>query len=352
MSTMAQVESVVTVGVDTHRDVHVAAVLDERGGLVGTESFPATRQGYAALVGWVSGFGTVSRVGIEGTGSWGAGLARYVTERGWECVEVARPNRQHRRRYGKSDIADAVGAARAVLSGQATARPRGAGGPVEGLRTNRVALRSAQKARTQAINQIRALMVTAPDPLRRVLEGLSGRQLIVTIARFRPTTDTGVINTTKMAMRSLARRVEYLDGEISELRAFRDPLIAESAPQALLDEYGVGPDVAASLLITFGSNPDRIGSEAAFAALCGVSAVDASSGLHQRHRLNRGGDRQANHALWRIVTVRLAHHQPTRDYITRRINEGKTRKEAIRTLKRHIARRTWRILTTPALDKP
>lgn len=344
MSTMAQAEMVVTVGVDTHRDVHVAAALDERGGLLGTGSFPTTGAGYAALVRWAERFGVVERFGIEGTGCWGAGLTRYVTEQGFDCVEVIRPNRQHRRRYGKSDSADALGAARAVLSGEATGRPRGAEGPVEGLRTNRVALRSATKARTQAINQLKSLVVTAPDKLRRALKGLTNKQLVATVTRFRVTSDLGVINTTKMAMRSLGRRVEFLEEEITELKAFREPLVTEAAPAGLLDEYGVGPDVAASLLITVGTNPNRVATEAAFAALCGVSAVDASSGLHQRHRLNRGGDRQANHALWRIVTVRMAHHQPTRDYIARRIREGKTKKEAIRTLKRHTARRIWRIL--------
>lgn len=353
MSTMAQSEMVVTVGVDTHRDVHVAAALDERGRLLGSESFPVSRDGYEAMVRWAQRLGVVGRFGIEGTGCWGAGLTRHLMERGFDCVEVIRPNRQHRRRHGKSDPADSLGAARAVLSGEATGRPRGGDGPVEGLRTNRVALRSATKARTQAINQIKSLVVTGPDQLRRALEGLTNRQLVATVARFRVTGDLGVINTTKAAMRSLGRRVEHLDDEIAELKAFRDPLVAETAPEGLLDEYGVGPDVAANLLITYGSNPDRIGDDAAFAALCGVSAVDASSGLQQRHRLNRGGDRQANHALWRIVTVRLAHHQPTRDYITRRIAEGKTKREAIRTLKRHIARRIWRILNNhPPLDKP
>lgn len=350
MSTMAQAERVVTVGVDTHRDVHVAAVLDERGGLLGTGSFPATAKGYAALLGWASEFGPVCGIGIEGTGSWGAGLARHVTEAGVDCVEVMRPNRQHRRRYGKSDTADAVAAARAVLSGEATGGSRGGEGPIEGLRTNRVVLRSAKSARIQAINQIKSLVVTAPDQLRRALEGLTNKQLVGTVARFRITSDPGVVNTTKMAMRSLGCRVEYLEEEIAELKAFRDPLVDEAAPEELLDEFGVGPDVAASLLITYGANPDRIRNEAALAALCGVSAVDASSGLQQRHRLNRGGDRQANHALWRIVTVCLAHHQPTRDYIAKRISEGKTRKEAIRSLKRHLARRIWKILTP--IDKP
>lgn len=353
MSTMAQLDQVVTVGVDTHRDVHVAAALDERGGLLDTGSFPASPSGYAALVRWAEGFGVVGVFGIEGTGSWGAGLTRHLMERGLDCVEVVRPNRQHRRRHGKSDTADALGAARAVLSGEATGRPRGGEGPIEGLRTNRVALRSATKARIQAINQLKSLVVTGPDQLRRALEGLTNKQLVATVARFRITSDLGVVNTTKAAMRSLGRRVEFLEGEIAELKAFRDPLVTDAAPPELLDEFGVGPDVAASLLITYGTNLDRVNSEAAFAALCGVSAVDASSGLEQRHRLNRGGDRQANHALWRIVTVRLAHHQPTRDYLARRVAEGKTKKEAIRSLKRHTARRTWRILNhRPTVDKP
>ena len=352
MSRLADAGVVVTVGVDTHRDVHVAAALDERGGLLASGSFPVSREGYEALIGWAGGLGGVGTIGIEGTGSWGAGLARHLMERGFDCVEVSRPNRQHRRRHGKSDTADALGAARAALSGEAAGRPRGGVGPVEGLRTNRVALRSAVKARTQAINQLKSLVTTAPAALRAALEGLSNQKLVSRAAGFKPI-GLDMAATTKRSMRSLARRVEYLDGEIGDLEADREELVDLAAPSELMDEYGVGPAVAASLLITYGSNPDRIGDEAAFAALCGVSAVDASSGLHQRHRLNRGGDRQANHALWRIVTVRMAHHQPTRDYITRRIADGKTKREAMRALKRHVARRIWRILNNhPPLDKP
>lgn len=350
MSRLAQAEVVVTVGVDTHRDVHVAAAVDPWGGLLGSESFSTDRSGYEDLVRWVSGFGVIGSVGIEGTGSWGAGLARFVMERGLDCVEVNRPNRQHRRRHGKSDTADALGAARAVLSGEATGRPRGGRGPIEGLRTNRVALRSALKSRTQAINQLKSLVVTAPDHLRGCLEGLPNGRLVATAARFQPRA-LDVVATTKTAMRSLARRVEYLDGEIGDLRTQRDRLLDQAAPPELMNEPGVGPDVAASLLITYGTNPERVRSDAAFSALCGVSAVDASSGLQQRHRLNRGGDRQANQALWRIVTVRMAHHPPTKTYIARRIAQGKTKREAIRTLKRHIARRIWRILNNhPPLD--
>lgn len=358
MATMTEEELEVTVGIDTHKDVHVAAALDQRGTLLGTESFPTTAAGYRELAMWGESFGTITAAGIEGTGSYGAGLTRYLTKIGVDCVEVNRPNRQHRRRHGKSDSADALGAARAVQSGEATGTPRGNNGPVEALRVNRVVTRSASKARTQAINQIRSLITTAPDPLRARFAGPDGKDLstsavVATAAAMRPNRQaTDATNVTKTALVSLARRARDLEDELDELARQRHTLIEATAAPELLAQPGIGPAVAADLLIAFGDNPHRVHTEAAFAALCGASPIDASSGRQQRHRLNRGGDRWANHALWRIAIVRMAHHQPTKDFINERIARGKTKREAIRSLKRYIARHTWRILHNhqPTLD--
>lgn len=342
MTTITDRTEPITLGIDTHRDNHVAASLDSMGRVVATETFSANACGYQSLVKWAETFGAIDVAGIEGTGSWGAGLARHVASLGIEVREVNRPNRQHRRRYGKSDTADAVAAARAVQSGEADGLPRGNNGDIEALRTIRVAHRSAHKARTQAINQLRSLATTAPEHIRARLRSLSITELVRTAARFRASSSSNDV--TKIAMRSIARRATALTAEINELEAIRDRIVSQIAPPELMAEHGVGPETASNLLIAFGDNPQRVHSEAAFAALCGVSPVDCSSGRNQRHRLNRGGDRQANNALWRIAIVRLAHHQPTRDYMARSLAKGKTKKETIRKLKRYIARHIWRIL--------
>ncbi len=351
MQTLSETSTEVTLGIDTHRDVHVVAVLDAIGRTIETSEFSADAVGYRNLLCWARSFGSISRAGIEGTGSWGAGLTRYMSAQGVGVVEVNRVNRQHRRRHGKSDIADAVAAGRAAQSGEAQSTPRGRSGAVEGLRTNRVARRSAVKARTQAINQLRSLIVTAPEVLHSRLNAMSVNEIVDVCRRFRVNGDDET-NTTKHAMKSLARRIVFLNDEIAELEMTRQRLVDSAAPPELLAEHGVGPQVAADLLITFGSNPGRVRTDAAFAALCGVSAVDASSGRQHRHRLNRGGDRQANNALWRIVTVRMSSHPETQAYVADRIAQGKTKREAIRSLKRYVARHIWRILQhhPPRLD--
>jgi transposase len=282
---------------------------------------------------------------VEGTGSWGAGLARFLTARGIEVIEVNRPNRQRRRQRGKSDPADAIAAGRAVLSGEAAAVPKAANGPVEGLRMLRLARRSADKARTQAANQIWSVIDNAPEGLRAELRCLKLEDVVRRAARFRCRNDLASPHTAaKVALRSLARRFEVLDRELAELDEHTDGLVQMAAPPELLAERGVGTQVAAALLITAGDNAERFERESSFAAACGVTPVDASSGKQQRHRLNRGGDRQANNALWRIVFVRLRWDPATRDYVERRQKEGKTKREAIRCLKRYVARRVWRIL--------
>ena len=337
----------VTGGVDTHGEVHVAAVVDATGRVLGASSFAATAAGYRGLLRWLRRYGRVVRVGVEGTGSYGAGLARYLSGEGVTVTEVNRPDRQRRRRHGKSDVVDAEAAARAALNGDAAGTPRAAGGPVESVRVLRLARRSAIKARTQAANQIRDLIVTAPDQLRSRLRNLDTDQRVAVCARFRTGDITDPAEATKFALRTLARRHRQLSAEIDELDAQLAALCAAINP-ALLAAHGVGPEVAATLLVTAGDNPKRMGSEAAFAALCGASPVEASSGKVTRHRLNSGGDRQANNALWRIVVVRMSSDARTQTYVARRTLEGKSKKEIIRCLKRHVAREMFRLLTNPA----
>jgi transposase len=342
---MTETDLEVTLGVDTHKDTHVAAAFDPLGRMLGTSAFAANEAGYDELFEWASDFGPVVAAGVEGTSSWGAGLARSLAEVGVEIIEVNRPNRQRRRANGKSDPADAIAAGRAVLAGEATAIAKAGTGPVEGLRMLRCARRSADKARTQAANQIHSILDTAPETLRAELRDLPLRQIVARAACFRPNASlTDPLTAAKIALRSLARRFRDLDDERSTLDRHIAELVAIAAPDELLEEYGVGPHTATALLIAAGDNPERLHSEASFAALCGASPVDASSGRQQRHRLNRGGDRQANHALWRIVMVRLAHDPTTRAYLERRIKDGKTKREAIRCLKRYVARDIARIL--------
>lgn len=324
-------------GIDTHRDLNVAAAIDELGRVVGTAEFETTIVGHRRLLRWLRGHGEIVRVGVEGTGAWGAGIARFLTAEGVEIVEVDRPNRQHRRRHGKSDPADAEAAARAALNGEATGTPKARTGQVEAIRALRVARRSAIKARTQAANQLHSLVVSAPDVLRGQLRGLPTTELAETAARFRPGAPTTALAATKTAMREIACRWVALGDEIGRLDGHLSELVTTVAPQ-LIARHGVGVDTAGALLVAAGDNPHRIHSERSFAALCGVSPIEASSGLHRRHRLNRGGDRAANNALWRITLVRMATCPRTKAYVQRRTSEGLSKREIIRCLKRYIAR--------------
>ena len=334
-------------GVDTHRDTHVAAVVDSAGRVLGSESFSADGAGYRGMVAWFGSPGRLVRVGVEGTGSYGAGLARFLADAGVEVVEVNRPNRQLRRqRGGKSDSVDAEGAARAAASGQATAVPKSGDGPVECLRMLLVARRSATKARTQAANQIHSVTVGAPEQVKRQLKGLNLRAQVRVCARWRPGDAQTTAGYAKRVLRHLARRYRALNAEIAQLEGDIRRLCARANP-ALLAANGVGPDTASVLLVAVGDNPGRMKSEGSFAALCGVSPVQASSGQTIRHRLNRGGNRNANSALWRIATTRMRTDAATKEYVIRRQGEGKNRKEIIRCLKRHIAREIYRLLTDP-----
>jgi transposase len=338
---MAQiVASKVIVGVDTHKDVHVAAAKDQLGRLLGDVEIPTTPDGYESLLMWAAGFGQVELWGIEGTGSYGAGLSRFLRSAGQTVVEVNRPDRAARRRHGKSDTVDARAAAAAVGSGDATAVPKNGDDLVEAIRVLRVARGTAMRARTQTINALKALVVTAPDQLRAGLRNLSRARLAAVTARFRPPPPIDAASANRWAMRSLGQRYEALSAEISLLDIHLAELTARAAPQ-LVAKFGVGPDSAGALLAAAGGNSERLRSSSAFAKLCGVAPLEASSGQTVRHRLNRGGNREANSALYRIVLVRLRWHQPTIAYVKRRTAEGKTKKEIIRCLKRYVAREVY-----------
>ncbi|WP_420445200.1 IS110 family transposase [Candidatus Poriferisodalis sp.] len=334
-------------GVDTHKHTHVAAVLDGAGRVLGSAAFDADTAGYTALLGWLGGHGSVERVGVEGTGSYGAGLARHLAAAGVDVVDVNRPNRQMRRRRGKTDTVDAEAAARAALNGCAAVVPKSADGCVEAIRTLRVARRSAVKARTVAANQIDAVVVTAPEPVKDRLRALNTARTVEACARMRPDTDGDLVRAAaKRALRSLARRHQALTAEIKHLDAELRRL-CERANPALLGACGVGAETAAALLVAAGDNPERLRSEASFAALCGTSPIEASSGRTVRHRLNRGGNRQANNALWRIAMVRLRVDERSIAYAARLTAEGKTRREILRCLKRHIAREVYKLIIDP-----
>ena len=347
MSRMAKIAGPVTGGVDTHAGVHVAAVIDQVGRVLGTESFPADEPGYARLLGWLAGHGPLARAGVEGTGSYGAGLACYLAAQRVTVLEVPRPDRARRRRHGKSDPVDAVSAALAALAGEDCGTPKARTGAAESIRALRVARAGAIKARTQAGNQLRDLITTAPGPVRAPLAALSTPRRVRAAAAFTCGDTADPAEGAKTAMASIAARWLDLDAEVTRLETAIAALVTQVAAPACLARTGVGPQSAAALIATAGDNPGRITSEAAFAALCGVSPVDCSSGKHQRHRLNRGGDRQGNTALWRIAVTRLQHDPATQDYYARRTAAGKTRKEIIRELQRYAAREAYRDLIRP-----
>ena len=342
----------ITGGVDTHLDVHVAAALDGRGALLGTRSFPANAAGYRRLLRWLQSFGTVELVGVEGTGSYGAGLTRHFLAHGVTVVEVDRPNRQNRRRRGKSDTVDAIAAARAAQSGDATGSAKTRDGNVEMMRVLRLVKLSARRSKTQALNQMRSLVATGPEELRDRLRDLPAGRLIAEAAVLRPNGRNDVVGATKVALRHLARRCQSFDTEIDDINTLLEPLVAATAPELLACE-GVGTDVASALLVAAGDNPERLRSERSFAKLCGVAPLDASSGKHERHRLSRAGDRQANSALWRVVMTRIVYDPRTKLYIERRMKEGLSKREAMRCLKRYVAREIYAQLPRPSLvDSP
>lgn len=351
MTATAAVTDTVVLGVDTHEDLHVAVALDGLGRRMGIIEVTTDTSGYERLLGWAQTFGDDIVAGVEGTSSFGAGLSRFLTANGVTVHEVARPDRQRRRRLGKSDPVDAEAAARAVLAEDVIGQPKAGTGSIEMIRALRVARRSADHQRTGALNQMRSLLVTAPDTLRGQLRGLTIKQLLNTARAFRPGELDDPTAAMKTALRSLARRVAHLESEIAELDKDLAMLTTRAAPD-LLAVKGVGVQTAAMLLTAAGDNPGRIRHERAFARLCGVAPVDASSGKQQRHRLNRGGNREANCALHLIVCSRLAYDERSRTYLARRLSEGKTRREAIRCLKRYAARELFPLIASAVLDNP
>jgi transposase len=333
---MARVPQLV-LGVDTHKDVHVAVLLDRLGRWLATASFATTDAANRDLVTWTRRYGQVTTAGVEGTGSYGYRLAQHLSGQGIDVVEVNRPDRARRRRKGKTDPVDAEAAARAVLAGDAQAIPKDRNGAVGELRALMVARRSAIKARTQATNQLRALLVDGDDELRRRLRGLRKAHLARACAQLGPAAGLG------LALASLGRRWLALNQEISDLDAAIACRVRRTAPR-LLERHSVGVQTTAQLLITAGDNPDRLHSEAAFAAMCGASPVQASSGKTIRHRLNRGGDRAANSALWTIANNRLMHDPRSRAYAAKRTALGNSRTEILRCIKRALARELYPLI--------
>lgn len=329
-------------GVDSHSDTVHVAVISDNGGHLADAEFATTAAGYAAAMAFVTAHGHVIAIGVEGTSSYGAGFTRTARSHGHRIIEVNRPDRAERRRTGKSDPIDSYAAARAALSGRASSAPKD--DTVAGIRALHNAARSAVKARTAALNQIGNILITAPETIRSKYGQLKGADRTEALARLRPTGDALHI-AILTALKSLAHRVKDLTAEHEALTRALDAEATAQNP-GLRAAYGVGPDTAAQLLITAGGNPERMRTEASFAALCGTAPVPASSGRTSRHRLSRGGDRAANAALYRIALVRMSSDPRTREYVTRQTAAGRTKKEIIRLLKRAIAREIFRCLTT------
>lgn len=342
--TVEVVHASVTGGVDTHKDTHAVAALDNVGRLLGTAEFSTTAQGESDLLAWLASFGRVHRVGVEGTGSWGKNLSRYLHQQDIEVLEVRRPSREHIRRHGKSDPTDAIAAARATLAHTADGTPKDSQGAAESIRTLRTIRRSAMKSKITTANQIHAVIATAPHHLRETLRGLGLHSIVTESSRYRPHHDlTDPVNSVRWALRRLARRYQGICEEIREVDTELDALVRVVAPAELLAEHGVGTETAAVIITAIGDNPERVTSDGALAGLAGISPVDASSGRNQRHRYNRGGNRELNNAIWRIIMVRLRWHEPTRVYMAKRRAEGKTKREVIRCLKRYLIRRIFKI---------
>ena len=332
-------------GVDTHKELHVAAIVDQHNRVLGSEYFPTTRHGYKTMLKWMRTFGQLQRVGVECTGSYGAGLLRYLQRAEVEVLEVTAPDKTDRRKRGKDDTMDAENAAHAAFANIRTVTPKSRDGMVESLRVLIVCRKSAVAARRISLQMIQMNIISAPDELREVLRKMTRMQLIRTLAAWRPdvTDYRNVTSAYRIAFKSLARRYLELHDEIADLDVMIASIVDELAPE-LIAKNSIGYQSASQLLITAGDNPSRLKSEASFAALCGASPIPASSGQTNRHRLNRGGDRAANSALHIIAIGRLRTEQRTRDYMEKRQADGLSKLEAIRCLKRYIAREVYFIL--------
>jgi transposase len=332
------------IGVDTHRDEHVLAVVAAAtGAVLARWAVPANAGGYREALRFVGDTASGARAwAIEGTGSYGAGLARLLAGRGETVLEISRTPRAERRLRGKDDSLDTARTARAALASQTPAHPR-SGERREALRLLLIARRSAVDVRREALGQLRGVIVTAPDQLREELRGLPVGRLLERCSRLRLSRSASADQlATRLVLRSLARRIEAATREAAELERELFGHVRTLAPQ-LLDEPGVGPIVAAHLIVAW-SHAGQLRSEACFARLAGVAPVPASSGQTIRHRLSRGGDRQLNRALHTIVLHRRQHDPTTQAYIERRTAEGKSRRDATRLLKRYLARHLYRLL--------
>jgi transposase len=332
-------------GVDTHKDMHTAAVIATCGTVLGTQAFSTTRAGYRAMLHWMRSHGEVLRVGVEQTGSFGAGLSRHLALAGVPVLEVTGPEPAERRSKGKDDELDAVAAARAALTGQRVQVAKDRSGAVEALRVLRTTRSSAVKCRRAALQQLRNTVLAAPDEVREPLRYLTRMQLIRTCAGSRPDMMAwrDAVVASRIALKSLARRILCLSDEIAGLNAMIKPLVAELGP-GLIDLEGIGVENAGAFIVAAGDNPERLKSEASFAMMCGASPIPASSGKTQRHRLNRGGNRQLNSALHMVVVCRMRTDQRTKSYIARRTREGLSTREIMRCLKRYVAREVYNTL--------
>jgi hypothetical protein len=349
MQSPAPQPSTVVGGIDTHKDLRVAAVVDAGGAVLGTQQFPTTRAGYRRLLAWMRAFGALGCVGIEGTGSDGAGVTRHLVEAGVRVLEVERPDRGDRRRRGKSDTLDAEAAARAALAGRRTGVPKTKDGAVEALRVLRLTRGTAVKARRAALQPLRNHIVSAPNAVRDAVRDLTRMQLVRTWAAWRPDADEfrDPVVATRIALKSLARRIVELGDEIAELDDLLAQLVRELNP-ALAAATGAGVEIAGQLLVTAGDNPERMTGEAGFAMLCGVAPLPASSGQTRRHRLNRGGDRAVNSALHMAVICRMRLDERTKADVARRTADGLSKREIIRCLKRYLAHELYPLLRGPA----
>lgn len=332
-------------GVDTHKDLHVAAVVDAQDRVMGTRSFPTTRQGYRHLLAWMRTFGDLQRVGVESSGSYGAGLLRALQQAGVTVLEVTAPDKQDRRKRGKNDDLDAQNAAHAAFAGKRTVTPRSRDGMVEALRVLVACRKTAVTARRVALQMIHNTIVAAPDGLREQLRAMTRMQLIRTLAAWRPDLSAfrDVEGAYRISLKALGRRYLELHDEIADHDTMIAAIVTDLAPN-LIARNSISYNGAAQLLLTAGGNPERMRSEASFAALCGVSPVPASSGKTIRHRLNRGGDRAANSALHIIAIGRLRTDPRTKAFVARRVAEGHSKLDAIRTLKRYIAREVFALI--------
>ena len=347
-------DDVFVIGVDTHRDTHAYALVERATGVIVDQfQLPADGAGYRDALRRANRVGRGGRVwAVEGTGSYGAGLTHVLQDAGEVVVEVDHPHRRDRDTRGKSDELDAIRAARMVIGRDRHTQPRERQGPRDALRVLLIARRGAVHTRTDAIRQLKSLVVSLPDRTRQKLRGLSADRLVIACAKLTPPRNDRHHACVIASLRAIAKRCLAATDEANQHERDIHAWVRATCPP-LLDEYGVGPISAAQLLVSW-SHHGRIGTDARFARLAGVAPIPASSGNTTRHRLDRGGDRQLNNAIHTIALARTKGDPETIAYITRRLSEGKTRREALRALKRHVTRRIYHILKTTSrpLDNP